>query len=220
MKTSLAAEGFAARARAPVWSGDAAAWVLRGTSDRAWVYAGGDPDAVLRLLDGRDSHCAAIAPALADRLAKTRRVVWRRDARTFVLPADGALPEGPFATRALGPGDAAIIDEHWEHRDEVSLQYLRERLTTDPAFGVVHDGRLIGWELVHDDGALGAAFVLPAFRRKGVMRSLQHAMVSALRRRGLPAFKHVALDNHGWLEAQEPSGWRAVAEATWLELSP
>ncbi|MEW5740694.1 MAG: GNAT family N-acetyltransferase [Myxococcota bacterium] len=279
----LAAAGFFARARDVSVEGGQDAWVLRGTSDRRWTYAGGDVARVLAMLRRDDTHFAAVSLELADALtthadatdiatrrppapatreprdgaaaaretgvladdarhatvgqepgrppepnlaaraqakpaSTASRVVWRRDARTFTLPPEVTLPPGPFAVCALTGADAPRIDEHWEHRDDVSLAYIRECVQRDPALGVRVEGELVGWELVHDDGAMGAAFVLPAWRRKGVMRSLQRGMVEALRARGLPVFKHVSLDNGAWLPAQEAAGWRRVADSCWLEV--
>jgi GNAT superfamily N-acetyltransferase len=209
------AHGFCARARDVEVTGSTNAWVVRGTSDRRWAYAGGD---ALSLLRRTDTHFAALEPRLADLVARDRTVRWRRGARTFVLPHGTTLPPGPFEVTALTLEDAALVNEHWEHRDEVSLAYVRDCLTRDPALGVRLEGALVGWELVHDDGAMGAAFVLPAFRRRGVMRSLQAALVEALRAKGLPVFKHVSLDNAAWLPAQEPAGWRPVGDFAWLEV--
>jgi GNAT superfamily N-acetyltransferase len=211
------AAGFFRRAKDVQVRGDERSWVLRGTSDRRWTYAGGE---ALTLLEPFDTHFAAIDPALADTVAGQRGLRWRRDAKTFTLKAERTLPRGTHEVSQLTAVDAPIIDEQWEHRDDVSLAYLCDRIERDPALGVRVNGALVGWELVHDDGALGAAFVLPEFRRRGIMRSLQWAMVEALRRRALPVFKHVALDNHGWLEAQEPAGWTVVGRSSWLEVRP
>lgn len=216
---ALAPAGFFRRAKDVTVEGDARAWVLRGTSDRRWTYAGGDQVAqVVALLRPTDTHVAAAAPALAEALGRAREVLWRRDARTFTLPDGVALPDGRFEVSPLDDADAERIDVHWEHRDEVSLEYIRACLQRDPALGVRVNGELVGWELVHDDGAMGAAFVVPSWRRRGVMTSLQAALVAALRARGLPVFKHVALDNAAWLPAQERAGWRKVADACWLEV--
>lgn len=217
LERELSVAGFLRRASEVTIEGDASGWVVRGTSDRRWTYAGGNAS---RLLQKSDTHFAAFPLTLADGVIAARTVRWRRDAISFELPATVALPPGPFEAIPLTEADAATIDEHWEHRDEVSLAYVKACLSRDPALGVRLDGRLVGWELVHDDGALGAAFVLPAFRRRGVMKSLQLAMVTAQRRRGAPIFKHVALDNDAWLPAQEPSGWRALGQRCWFEVEP
>lgn len=209
----LAIEGFRARARnVTVEDG-----VVRGTSDRTWTYLAPSP---LAGAGGRgDTHFAAIPLAVAEAVSKSRTVLWRRDARSFSLPPRIKLKPGPFTATPLTLDDAETVNAHWEHRDEVSLSYIRERISNDPAVGVRIGEVLIGWELVHDDGAMGAAFVLPRFRRQGVMRSLQFAMVEALRARRLPVFKHIALDNTAWLHSQEKAGWVNEGEYAWFELA-
>jgi len=150
----LAARGFLARAKGVELAGDASAWVLRGTSDRRWTYAGGDAAGLLR---SSDTHFAAVPPSLANELARARHVRWRRDARTFVLPAHVELPAGAHPVIPLTARDAETVNEHWEHRDDVSLAYIRACVERDPALGVHADGTVVGWELVHDDGAMGWA---------------------------------------------------------------
>lgn len=208
------AVGFAARAADVEVQGGRGVFVVRGTTDQRWVYGGGGD--LQPLLRGTDTHFAALEPAAADALGA---VVWRRTAKTFVLGADVMLPQGPLEAVKLSADDAPLINIHWEHKDPGSLDYLRACLSRDPAFGVRIDGALVGWELIHDDGAMGAAFVLPAFRRRGVMRTIQAAMVSALRQRGQPVFKHVSLENRDWLAAQQPAGWSPAGIFEWLELS-
>lgn len=216
LERELSAAGFLQRARDARVEGDETGWVVRGTTDRSWVYAGGRAEPLLR---SHDTHFAALTPSLAEAIARTRTLVWTREALSFELPAEIALPKGVHSTAPLTLADAETVDAHWEHRDEVSFEYVKACLSRDPSMGVRVEGTLVGWELVHDDGALGAAFVLPEFRRRGVMRSLQFAMVEALRARGLPVFKHVSIDNHRWLPAQEPAGWRVIGTRVWLEVA-
>ena len=213
MKRAL--EGFRARAQnVTVEDG-----IVRGRSDRVWTYLPPSPLAGERVGERGDTHFAAIPLALADAVSKSRTVLWRRDARSFSLPARVMLKPGPFTATPLTLDDAETVNAHWEHRDDVSLSYIRERISADPAVGVRIGDVLIGWELVHDDGAMGAAFVLPRFRRQGVMRSLQFAMVEALRARRLPVFKHISLDNTAWLHSQEKAGWVNEGEYAWFELA-
>lgn len=216
LERELSAAGFLQRAVDVEVEGDETGWVVRGTSDRRWTYAGGR---ALALLRESDTYFAALPLTLGDEVLATRKAVWRREAISFVLPAGVTLPSGPHLPSPLSADDAATIDEHWEHRDEVSLAYVKACLARDPSMGVRLDGRLVGWELVHDDGALGAAFVLPEVRRRGIMKSLQAAMVEALRERALPVFKHVSVDNQAWLPAQAPAGWMALGPRRWFEVA-
>ncbi|GMQ63569.1 GNAT family N-acetyltransferase [Vallitalea maricola] len=90
--------------------------------------------------------------------------------------------------------DAEYIYDNYEYKKYTSREYITERIQKDSSLGIIEDDRLVGWIMIHDDGAIGMLNVLLAYRKKGYGYELTLAIKEVRQLRKKP-FLHIEEDN-------------------------
>lgn len=116
----------------------------------------------------------------------------RFDCRVVVYTG-GPLPEPEADIRVLGPEAADFVHAHYHTVPD--RDYILGRLTAGVMLGVFVDGAPAGFIGVHDDTSMGMLEVLPAYRRRGLGRALETALINRQLRRGILPWGEVFLDN-------------------------
>lgn len=133
-------------------------------------------------------------------------------------PALPVLPPGA-RIRELRADDGELINSCWAYRSETSLSRVREIVSSGRpgCLGVeTDDGRLVGWMVCYEDGALGMLHVEDSMRRRGYARALlAHAQV-ALQACGAPCFAYIVDTNAPSRALFNSLGWERVADADWV----
>ena len=156
------------------------------------VYAAGD-GVVLRqadavLLSASTDGAAARLPLPAAGTYQTTDETVR-----VVVYTGGPLPEPEADIRVLGPEAADFVHAHYHTVPD--RDYILGRLTAGVMLGVFVDGAPAGFIGVHDDTSMGMLEVLPAYRRRGLGRALETALINRQLRRGILPWGEVFLDN-------------------------
>ncbi len=219
--SALPAAGFARFAR-DVRGESGPGWlVVRGRSDRAWTYLVAETPQAHVPLAADDRWFAACDSALAERLFPPAQVAWRSEGVTLRRTGSGAVsaPSGVRLT-ALEPGEAARVDAVWEYRAPGTEAMLRECIERFPSIAARDEqGALAGWLAVVDDGALGAGWVEPAFRGRGLYPAIVSALSARVEAAGLPVFLHLnrtpAVESSRWAEL----GFERCGAPAWLEIA-
>lgn len=107
------------------------------------------------------------------------------------FPLSSSLPPN-VVIRPLTMGEFGFVRSVYQTVDDD--QYIRERIDAG-MLGAWYDGTLAGFIGTHQEGTVGLLEVLPEFRRRGIGRALEEAMLRRLREKGLRAYGNIAAGN-------------------------
>ncbi|UUM10678.1 GNAT family N-acetyltransferase [Clostridiaceae bacterium HFYG-1003] len=128
------------------------------------------------------------------------------------FPLMDQLPEH-VTIRPLTMAEFPLVRATYRTVDEDD--YIRERIEAG-MLGAWYGEEMAGFIGTHDEGTIGLLEVLPAFRRKGIARALEVAMVRSRWKQGRRAQGNIAVDNQlsrtvhekmGILISQNPVYW-------------
>ena len=199
-------------------------WIIRGTSDRNWVYVhcrtNQEAADIRSRLRETDTCFGAIEDWMRPILIEDRTVRWDLSLAQYILPDLVVVPDPPHATRTLTPDDAVTVYEHSTYRDFISVDYIQQRIQVGPGRGIEQDGQLAAWGLTQDDGALGFLHVRSAFRRNGYGSSVTRALIGDVRKSGRVPFAYIEPDNHKSIGLVTGLGFVRTRACHWFEAIP
>jgi hypothetical protein len=147
-----------------------------------------------------------VAEWIHDRILAAYEPVWVNRCWLWYLPDDVPVPDDlPRGIRSLRPKDAALVNEHWPHGDDVD--YIRGRIKYGPTAAIFEKGRPISWVLTHGDDDAGLLTTLPEARRRGLARSVLWGLVREIRARGRIPFAYTLQENLAPQRMIEPMGF-------------
>ena len=121
----------------------------------------------------------------------------------------------PAQIRRMELSDLDFVLRNYHHPN-VRPEYIRARIN-EMMLGAYIDGEQVGCIGVHEEGAVGMLEVLPAYRRMGIGRALETALIRWMMDKGHIAYCHVAPDNDISLRLQTSLGLQACAQSLyWL----
>jgi hypothetical protein len=179
------------------------------------------PEALERLLPALDGinqiNVSSVNPWIREWLAQewafsweTRCWLWYLESNELVIPCS-TVPLQP-----LRPEHAALVNRHWEHGDENSVEYICQRIREGPSFAVYQDGEPVSWCLVHWDEAMGPAFTLPQARHKGYAACITVALVKDLVGRGRTPYLNTLQENMAPQRLADRLGFRRWGDVRWF----
>ena len=121
----------------------------------------------------------------------------------------------PAQIRRMELSDMDFVLRSYHHPNSRPA-YIKARIR-ELMLGAYIGGEPVGCIGVHEEGAMGMLEVLPAYRRMGIGRALETALIQWLTDRGRIAYCHVAPDNEVSLRLQADLGLKACAQPLyWL----
>lgn len=199
------------------------AWIIRGTSDRDWVYLvcsnREELEMVIPHLGATDTCFGAVPDWMIDTLAQHRNRSWDLLLTRFDLPDTVLLPAPEQAARLLTTADAETIYRNSAYRDFISVAYIQQRILRGPGRGIERNGELAAWGLTQDDGAMGFLHVMPAWRRHGLGRTVTMALIDDIRTAGRLPFAYIEPDNHKSIGLVTGMGFVPRGDFHWFELA-
>ncbi len=175
-----------------IWKKTDAEWVMIDTENY------GDIDLIMSELKPKDKKFNCIRKDLSDIILKKvlSNVDWMETTYRFYLPDNVSLPKiDESEIIELKEEDAQIVDDYWEYKDENSLKYVKEMIVKNPSVGIKKDGKLIAWVSIHEDIAMGFAYVIDEYRGKGYAKTLTTHICNILRSKNIIPFLYVVTDN-------------------------
>ena len=125
------------------------------------------------------------------------------------------IPENSVEIRRLGMDALPFILENYHHPNAKS-DYLTARIK-ELMLGAYLDGDLVGFAGIHEEGAMGLLEVLPAFRGRGIGRTLFAALIRYQLERGSIPYSHAVMGNEVSMKLQCSLGMRPCAQSLfWL----
>lgn len=196
--------------------------LVRGRSDRNWVYIKCQNNAELAqikgLLNDQDKCFAAIEDWMVPVLLKDEAVSWNVSMAQFYLPDDVDLPEPAHQTITLSEKDAGTVYDSSEYQEQISVEYIADRIRAWISKGIYENDNLVAWGLTHDDGGLGSLHVLESARRKGYGSSITLALIKEVRRANQIPFCYIEKDNHKSINLVSKLGFVRHRDCNWFEI--
>ena len=196
--------------------------LVRGKSDRNWVYIGCSNEnelaAIKGLLNEQDKCFAAIEDWMVPALLKDAAVLWNVSMAQYYLPDDVDLPEPAHQTQTLAEKDAGIVYDNSEYQEQISVEYIADRIKAGISKGLYEHDMLVAWGLTHDDGGLGSLHVLDSVRRKGYGSSITLDLIKDVRRANKIPFCYIEKDNQKSINLVSKLGFIRHRNCHWFEL--
>lgn len=201
-------------------------YILRGVSDKNWVYIHSPDDfclsEVMENLTPSDRCFAAVEDWLLPHLMKRGSVVKHIATIQLILPEIITLQAPNISKRyelkALEVSDAEIVYKKGNYEGHVSLGYIRNRIASGMSLGAWRDGELTAWGLTHDDRAIGFLYVDPEHRRRGLARAILVELSQAMRAKELIPFVHIEESNMISTKMALHIGFEPYRRLHWIEL--
>jgi 8-oxo-dGTP diphosphatase len=200
--------------------------MLKGVSDRPWVYISSRSMAELRELLSRlsseDTCFAVIEDWMMPEIVGQTPLKWCLSTQKLVLPAEHqfAVTDGVSLVKSINIGDAEYLFQNYDYQEYTSVAYIEERLRKGPSAAIYYEGNPVAWALTHDDGAIGLLKVLEPFRGRGYALAVTGFLVERIREQGAVPFVHIEEDNVQSLGLSQKMGFVKQGLTHWFELSP
>jgi 8-oxo-dGTP diphosphatase len=195
--------------------------ILRGESDRPWVFIASanetELEAIIGTLNQSDKNFAAVEDWMVPIITRNKRVEWDISLIKLVYPDHLSVPETDSAGIVpLSPADAEYIFENSLYRDYISPEYIRGRIRGGVSAGIYDAGKPSAWIATQDDCAMGFLHVMKAYRGKGYAKKLTFYMIRKLRERGIIPFIYIQETNSPSLTLAERLGFRREGKIHWF----
>ena len=197
--------------------------LLRGESDRNWVYISGSQSAGLeRVIDAlveEDRFFAAIEDWMFPAVVRGRELAWRLSAMKLILPSDTTFSS--LLCTGISPlsiEDVPCVYASSFYKALTSPEYIRERIIRGPSAGVYESGKLVAWAMTHDDASIGVMNVLEPYRRKRYAFDLTVYLINQVRALGKIPYVHVEETNQTSLALAHRVGFREDRRLHWFEI--
>ena len=133
--------------------------LCRGKSDRIWVYISSrnreEFEVLYSYLNNEDKAYAVLDDWMVDHILEKRELAWRLNCEKLHCPREVVLQENCENIRPLKQSDAEYIYSNSKYQGFTPIAYIEERIMKGIGFGIEKYGKLVGWVLTNDDGAIG-----------------------------------------------------------------
>lgn len=196
--------------------------VARNRKDGRWVHvASPDCDALkesISLLRDDDLRFACLEAWAVPIVTRDFEIAWLTKTYRYILPREVKLPLPARKITRLRTEDARLVSDMWEYKNRGALDYIRSQIASDLSAGIVEDGKLIAWAMMHDVGCMGVLYVLEEYRRQGLARDVTSYLATRLRALGRLPHGYVVVDNLASQSLLEGLGFVRSGEYAWLKL--
>lgn len=195
--------------------------VLKGTSDRDWIYISSESKDELQTIKdrlGKDDRCfAVIEDWMIPILIKDSRIKWKLSTMKLFLPQDVSIAESEYKVEDLKIEDADAMYTNSDYKDYISIEYIKDRIKKGLSSCIHDSGNLAAWALTQDDGAMGFLHVLPEYRRRGYARAVTADLINKVRAKGKLPFVHIEEDNEKSMNLALSLGFKKDRVINWVE---
>lgn len=173
--------------------------MVRGTSDKNWVYLSSKSETELLSLINRlsrnDDNFAVVEDWMVPYILKDSGKEENLTCIKLYLPDNVSLPACKCKISELSVEDAEYIYDNYKYQNFTCIEYIKDRITRGIGLGIYESNKLTAWIITHDDGAMGFLNVLPEYRRRGYGLELTVSLVQKLRAAGEIPFVHIEEGN-------------------------
>lgn len=201
--------------------------LVRGFSDRSWVYISSTSEEELRELTGKLTHDDKCFAVIEDWMTPhfytaEEQLRWKLTSVKLYYPDTTTLPnlelEEGIAVELLHINDAQFMYDHYDYKQYASVEYIRSRIEKGVGLGLFKDEALVGWIMTHDDGAMGFLHILHEHRNKGYAMALSVSLIKMLRAMGEVPFVHIEPHNYQSMNLALKAGFEKDRKINWFEM--
>lgn len=197
-------------------------WVIKGVSDRPWVYIVSKTEKELILvksrLNDKDRNFAVIEDWMIPILTSGNKIKWILSVYRLFLPEEIILPASLYDLSTLKEEDSVFIYENSDYKNFLSLEYVNERIINGLSSCIRCGSIPIAWGMTQDDGAIGFLHVLPQFRRKGYGKEIVMDLIKKVRTQGKIPFVHIEEYNIKSMNLINSLGFKKDKKVNWFEI--
>ena len=198
-------------------------FLVKGTSDRDWIYISSkNKEELRRLLQclKEDDLCfASLEDWMIQEVTLKRKTEWQLTTARYFLPGDAVISDNKIELDSLNVKDAEYIIENSDYKQFLTIEYLKHRIKQSFTAGVIKNNKLVAWALTHDDGAIGALYVLDGFRNKDYATEIVCNLSRKIREPGNIPIAQIEEKNIPAIKLFEKLGFVKDRRVTWLKLS-
>ena len=196
--------------------------ILKGTSDRPWVYISCKNNEELNLLLNETStydKCFAVIedwmmPAFLERF----KLKWKLSVSKYVFENKVESKSLNSIVIPLKTNDAEYIYLNSKYKDYLSVEYIKERIENGICAGIYLENKLAAWAITQDDNAIGFLNVLDEHRGKGFAKQIIDYMISKVREAGLIPFAYIEESNLPAIKLVKKIGFKKNNNVHWFEV--
>jgi hypothetical protein len=196
--------------------------LVKGTSDRRWVYISCTGKAELDLIKNKlnldDDNFASIDDWMFPVLTEGKQIVWDLQMLQFYLPADVTLPGSEVETVPLTAEDAQIVYNNSEYKEYISIEYIKYCIQKGISAGLNENNKLVSWAITQDDGAIGFLHTLDDQRRKGYGYNITLSMIEKVRNNNDLPFANVKASNKKSMNLLLKLGFKESKNIHWFQI--
>lgn len=197
-------------------------FLVKGISDRDWIYISGkNKEELRRLLQSlkADDLCfASLEDWMIPEVRQNREIEWQLTTMRYFLPDKAVIPDNKIKLDPFNTDDAEYIKENSDYKQFLTTEYLKQRIKQSFTAGVIKNNKLVAWSLTHDDGAIGALYVLNKFRKRGYASEIICNLSHKIRRTGGIPIAQIEEKNLPAVKSFEKLGFVKDRRVTWLKL--
>ena len=196
--------------------------VVRGESDRRWVYISSNSEnelpAVIERLSNKDDNFASIDDWMFPLLTKDKKILWDLCMIQYYLPNDIRFPSAEYKTFPLTVEDANVVYENSEYKDYISIEYVKDCIIRGISAGLLENNKLVSWAITQDDGAIGYLHTLDEHRKKGYGYNVTLSMIDQVRKNNDLPFANVLPSNERSINLLLKLGFRESKKIHWFQI--
>jgi 8-oxo-dGTP diphosphatase len=196
--------------------------LVQGTSDREWIYiSSNDKEEVQRLLlklESDDCCFASLEDWMIPEVTRDKDVEWQLTTIRYFLPDEMEIHNNKINIASLNTVDAEYIIENSDYKQFLTVEYLKQRIKESFTAAIKEKNKLIAWALTHDDGAIGALYVLDRFRNSGYASEIIRNLSYKIRETGSIPIAQIEEKNIPAAKLFEKLGFIKDRRVIWLKL--
>lgn len=193
-----------------------------GESDELWWYcACNTNNDFINFLNSlsEGEHClAVINDWMLNEVKKRFTIMQILSCFRLFLPENVILPEASLPVEILNVKDAEEIFSNSNYKDYTSVEYIKDQILSRSGVCIRINGKLAGWALFHDDGAMGLLHVIDDFRRKGIAKALVVNLCQKVREKNEVPFTSVEPSNVASLSLIQSLGFENIGLIHWVKM--
>ncbi len=197
-------------------------FIIKGTSDRDWVYLSCANNEELNLLlnetDPEDKCFAVIEDWMMPFFLKQFKLRWKLSVLKFVLPNNVEIKSLDTIVTPLMTSDAEYIYLNSKYKEYLSVEYIKERINNGISAGIYLGNKLAAWAITQDDNAIGFLHVLDEYRGKGLAKQIIEYMASKVRETDLIPFAYIEETNLTAIKLVQKIGFQKNNKVHWFEV--
>ena len=196
--------------------------VVRGESDRRWVYISSNSENELSLVINRlnheDDNFASIDDWMFPLLTMGKKILWDLCMIQYYLPIDIRLPSAEYKTFPLTVNDANVVYENSEYKEYISVEYVKDCIKKGISAGLFEKNKLVSWAITQDDGAIGFLHTLDEYRKKGYGFNVTLSMIDQIRKNNDLPFANVLPSNERSINLLLKLGFKESKKIHWFQI--